>query len=265
MANTAESAVTTRRIPNITTGTTSHAPRIPMYYTVKERIAELIESQGLKPGDSIPSEHELMERYGVSRITVRRAIDELANEGRLYRVQGKGTFVREDSISEDLLSLVSCTQDIRNLGMTPSRVVISAEVVKADARRRSELDLTEGDEIFRLERVYYADGTPINHTTTHLPYRYFPGIEQIDFSKYSLYEVLETTYHTNIIEALRSIQAVSATENIANYLQIDAGDPVLYFSCVTMGEVVGRKIPIESFDCHYRSNKFKFYIRQAVG
>lgn len=237
---------------------------VPKYYALKEQINRAIESNIYMPGDAIPSEHELTERYSVSRVTVRRAIDELVNEGRLYRIQGKGTYVHEDKISEDLLLLTSCTQDIINLGMTPSRKTISSDVVEADSTRRSALNLGEGERVFRLERIYYANKLPINHTVTYLPHRMFPGIEEIDFSQHSLYQTLRDRYQTDVVEALRTIQAVAARGDIARYLQVDPGSPVLFFSCVTMGEVCGCHLPIETFDCHYRSDKFRFYIRQVA-
>lgn len=238
---------------------------VPKYYTVKECISKNIAANKYRSGNAIPSEHDLMEYFGVSRITIRRAIDDLVNEGLLYRVQGKGTYVSGAGFSEDLLSLMSCTQDIQNLGMTPTRKVISSSIVEPDAERRTVLNLGDGEAVFRLERIYYADDLPVNHTTTYLPSRLFPEIEQIDFSQNSLYEVLRKRYEVQLVEAFRTVQAVRANNDIARYLQISKASPVLFFSCVTTGEVHGRKIPIETFDCHYRSDKFKFYIRQAAG
>ena len=238
---------------------------VPKYYTVKECISKNIAANKYRSGDAIPSEHDLMEYFGVSRITIRRAIDDLVNEGLLYRVQGKGTYVSGAGFSEDLLSLMSCTQDIQNLGMTPTRKVISSSIVEPDAERRTVLNLGDGEAVFRLERIYYADDLPVNHTTTYLPSRLFPEIEQIDFSQNSLYEVLRKRYEVQLVEAFRTVQAVRANNDIARYLQISKASPALSPSCVTTGEVHGRKIPIETFDCHYRSDKFKFYIRQAAG
>lgn len=236
---------------------------LPKYYILKQKLIEKIDQEEFKANEIIPSERELIEMYDVSRITVRKAIDELANEGYLYKVQGKGTYVKADAYSQDLISLTSCTQDVIRLGMTPSRKVISATVQPADSKRCHNLELGKNEKVYRLERVYYADNEPINHTVTYLPYKMFPGIEKYDFSKDSLYKVLEEKYDTKITKATRSIEAILAKDEIAEYLNIKPDMPILLFGCITYGIVNGKEIPIENFKCCYRSDKFKFYINQV--
>lgn len=235
----------------------------PKYYILKRKIIEKIDQEEFKANEMIPSERELIERYDVSRITVRKAIDELVNEGYLYKVQGKGTYVKSDEYSQNLISITSCTQDVVNLGMTPGRKVISASIVQADRKRCHTLELSEKDKLFRLERVYYADDEPINHTVTYLPYKLFPGIEKFDFSKDSLYKVLEEHYETKITKAKRSVEAILAKDEIADYLDVKEGIPILLFGCITYGIVNGKELPIENFKCCYRSDRFKFYINQV--
>jgi GntR family transcriptional regulator len=236
---------------------------MPKYYILKRKLIEEIDQEVFKVNETIPSERELIEMYNVSRITVRKAIDELVNEGYLYKIQGKGTYVKSDEYSQDLFSITSCTQDVIKLGMTPGRKVICAEVVIADKKRGRSLELGENEKVFRMERVYYADKEPINHTTTYLPYKLFPKIEQYDFSKDSLYKVLESEYGVQITKAKRYVEAILAEDEIAEYLEVPAGIPILLFSCVTYGIVNGKEVPIENFKCCYRSDKFKFYINQV--
>jgi GntR family transcriptional regulator len=201
--------------------------------------------------------------FGVSRITVRKAVEELAQEGYLVKVQGKGTFVKDDSKSQDLFSIASCTEDIRRLGMTPSRKVLSAEVIPADKSRQRRLELQEGEEVFKLQRLYYADGEPVNWTTTYLPYKLFRGIENFDFSEVSLYEILEKEFGVVIVRGKRSIEAVIAHDEILEYLHIDNGVPLLLFRCTTRGIINGKELPFETFKCFYRSDRFRFYIDQV--
>ncbi|QEY33676.1 GntR family transcriptional regulator [Caproiciproducens galactitolivorans] len=236
---------------------------LPKYYILKQKLIEKIDQEEFKANEMIPSERELIQQYDVSRITVRKAIDELVNEGYLYKVQGKGTFVKSDAYSQDLISITSCTQDVINLGMTPSRKVISASVLEADNKRCRNLELGKNEKVFRLERVYYADSEPINHTVTYLPYKLFPGIEKYDFSKESLYKVLEEKYDIKITKAKRSVEAILAKDKIAEYLDVEPGKPILLFGCITYGISNGKEIPIENFKCCYRSDKFKFYINQV--
>ena len=116
---------------------------VPKYYLIKQEIIDMINREEIDENGMVPSERELMAMFGVSRITVRKAITDLVNEGYLYTVQGKGTFVRTDELNRDLVSIMSCTEDIRRMGMVPSKKVICAEVIPADKKRIKRLQLAE--------------------------------------------------------------------------------------------------------------------------
>ena len=235
----------------------------PKYFIVKNDIINLIEDGTYKEDTLVPSERELMELYEVSRITIRRALDELSNAGYLYKVHGKGTFVKGDRHTQNLFSIVSCTEDIKSMGMTPSRLVVKKGVKPASNRKRIKLNLNTKDKVFNLGRVYYADKEPVNYTNTHLPYKYFKGIEMNDFSRSSLYNILEKEYGVKITTATRAVEAVSSNEEVSEYLDIPIGTPLILFSTVTYGVVNGREVPIEYFDCYYHTAQFKFYINQT--
>ena len=106
---------------------------IPLYYQLKQWIIEQIERGDLKPGDVIPSERELSEEFEISRMTVRQALTELVNEGKLVRERGKGTFVAEPKISQDLFRLTSFSEDMKSCGMTPGASVIDVTVNTASS------------------------------------------------------------------------------------------------------------------------------------
>jgi GntR family transcriptional regulator len=233
------------------------------YSQVGNSIIKKIEDGTYKTGSSIPSERELIEKFGVSRITVRKAIDELVSKGFLTKVQGKGTYVKSVIHRQNLFSLTSCKTDIIKQGMTPSTYVIKAEVEEADEKIKDALELESGDKIFTLERVYYADDVPVNYTITHLPIKLFPGIDKIDFKNSSLYETLENNYGTKLIEATRTVEAILPEKKIAEMLDLNSTCPVLLFEATTIGEVNGVQCPIENFTCNYRSDRFKFYIHQV--
>lgn len=235
----------------------------PKYFTVKRAILEKIDTEELDPGAVLPSEREMMLAHNVSRITVRKAIEELEQEGYVYKVQGKGTFVRGVQKRQDLFSITSCTQDVVRQGMVPTRKVVGSDVVDADNKRLRNLGLAKDEKVFRLSRIYYADGEAINFTTAYLPYKYFPKIEQYDFANASLYETIENDYQAKITRAERSIEAVIAFDETCKYLNVHPGVPLLLFQCVTYGEVKGKECPIETFKSYYRSDKFKFYIDQV--
>ncbi len=237
--------------------------RVPKYFALKRELIQKIEEEEFEPDCLIPSERELMEQYQVSRITVRRAIDELVAGGYLYKVQGKGTYVKSDDYSQNLFAITSCTDDVVRLGRNPSKKVTASEIVPADAKRARLLNLAAGDELFRLERITMADGEPLNYTITYLPRRLFPGIEKYDFNTQSLYDLLEKQYGVRFAKSRRTIEAVLAEEEISEYLDIDEEMPVILFESTTYGVVQGRELPIESFKCYYRTDQYKFYIEQV--
>jgi len=235
----------------------------PKWLIIKNDIINHIEEGTYKEDTLVPSERELMELYDVSRITIRRALEELSNAGYLYKVHGKGTFVKGDRHSQNLFSLVSCTEDIKSMGMVPSRLVVKKNIRDASTRKRNKLNLNTNDKVFNLARIYYADDMPVNYTNTYLPHKYFPGIEMNEFSKMSLYKVLENDYNVQITNATRSVEAVSSNEEVSKYLAVPVGTPLILFSTVTFGVVNGREVPVEYFDCYYHTEQFKFYINQT--
>ena len=239
-----------------------HQAVLPKYYRVKEDLKELIEEWRGYGGKPIPSERELIARFGVSRITVRRAIAELVHEGYLFKVQGKGTYVEMDQENQNLINLTSCTAGIKALGMTPDRKVLKCAVVPCSVKQASELKINSRDLLLFLDRVYFADDVAINRTRSYLPYGRFPGIEELDFSRNSLYEVIEKEYDVKISRAHRTIEAVSVDSEIADSLSINHGVPVLLFNCLTYGISGGVETPVELFSCWYRSDRFKFFINQ---
>lgn len=236
---------------------------VPKYYRLKKDLIAMINQEVFSPNQQIPTEKELGEKYNVSRITVRKAIDELVNEGYLYRIQGKGTYVKSEERNRDLFSITSCTEDIERMGMTPSRELVSQELIDADKKRQNILRLSEGEQVLLVGRVYYADAEPINYTLSYINHNLFPGIERISFREASLYDAIEHKYNTKIIHAVRTLEAVTVDEEIAEKLHMKKGDPVLLFHATTFCEKDGKEFPFETFKCYYRSDKFKFYIDQV--
>lgn len=223
----------------------------------------MIDREEVGPDGMIPSERELMNMFEVSRITAKKAIDDLVKEGYVYRIQGKGTFVKNEKLNQDLVLITSCTEDIIKMGMTPSKQLLAAEIMPADHARMRKLQLCGGDKVFKVKRVYYADNDPLNLTTTYLPCKLFPGIENYDFGVESIYHILETKYETSITKATRTIEAVLAVDETSEILEVDEGEPILLFRAVTLGVVNGKEVPIETFKSYYRTDRFKFYIDQV--
>src|SRR5262249_40781590 len=147
-----------------------HSP-IPRYHQLKEILRERVRTGEWKPGDHIPSERELGETYGISRMTARQAITELVNEGVFYREQGKGTFVTRNKITQQLMTLTGFTEDISARGQHPSTQVLSAHMDVADAETIEHLRIEPSDPIFCVQRLRLADGEPLAIEYARLSFR----------------------------------------------------------------------------------------------
>ncbi|MGL5327826.1 MAG: GntR family transcriptional regulator, partial [Peptostreptococcaceae bacterium] len=232
------------------------------YFFIKNDIINKIKQKTLIANQLLPSERELIDEYNVSRITVRRAIDELVKDGYAYKIRGKGSFVKGENLTQGLNRVSSYTEEILNHGMNPSRHVINAAISKMDNVTAEIFNMNVADDLFILKRVYYADNEPICITETMLPYSLFPKIECFDFTNNSLYSILENFYDLKITKAKQNIEATISDEYSSNYLKITNGYPLLLFQTTTYGLIDGDEIPFEYFKSYYNSNKFKYSLDQ---
>lgn len=231
------------------------APRIPKYYKLKELLVELTHS--LSPGSPLPPERTLAERYGTSRTTVRQALAELVVEGRLQRIQGKGTFVAKPKVAQEL-QLVSYTEDMRHHGLRPETRILDTGYVTADERLATLLGIRPGGRVLRLHRLRLADGEPMSIDTSHLPARRFPGLRRELPRHRSLYETLATAYDVHLAEAEETIETVLATPHDAQALGVDVGLPLLLLSRHAF-DAGGE--PVEWAQSLYRGDRYKFVTR----
>src|ERR1039458_10194700 len=163
----------------------SLAPRLPKYYQVKRELLEL--TAALDAGSPVPPERELARSYGTSRTTVRQALAELVVEGRLLRMQGKGTFVAKPKVAQ-LLELASYTQGMRAHGLHPQTQILDTSYVPADAQLSELLAIPPGSRVLRIHRLRLADGEPMFTDPSHLRGRRVPGLRR-NLDRYaSLYQ-----------------------------------------------------------------------------
>lgn len=231
---------------------------VPRYHQLKEILRERIRSGEWKPGDLIPSERELSETYGISRMTARQAITDLVNEGVFYREQGRGTFVTQNRITQQLLRLTGFTEDIRARGQRPATRLLSASMCPADETVAERLRVKEGQSVFCLQRLRLADDEPLAIEESHLFFNGCEGLADDDLENNSLYHLLETKYGLPLMEAEQELEAGLAGEHEAAALQIPAGSPVLHTRRITYTD---RNRPIEYATSVYRGEKYTFYTR----
>ncbi len=236
-----------------------HVP-IPLYFQLKELIVEEIKS-GLYPVDSlIPTEKELSEQFDISRTTVRQAITELVQEGWLYRVKSKGTFIARQKIKQDFLQrLETFREQMKRIGLEPSTEVLDFKVAKASYEVAENLRIEEGEQVIYLFRRRFGDGEPVVTVETYLPYEKCAFIKDQDFERVSLYDVLSAREETRIFSAKRLVEAVEANNSDVQYLHVRKGSPIQLVHTVSVNKA---DTALEYSIARYRgdASSFQLYV-----
>src|SRR5436305_10152954 len=160
------------------------------------QVLDLLEQLGV--GNAIPSERQLSVDLGVSRLTVRAALDTLAREGHLVRRRGSGTYVQQPKIAQEL-TMTSFSEDMRRRGMVPGSRTVSLSRELAGARLGRSLQVSPGEKILVIKRLRLADGETMAIETLHLPEALVPGLEPRDLDNGPLYELLNGRYGIAIV------------------------------------------------------------------
>ncbi|HVK42844.1 MAG TPA: GntR family transcriptional regulator [Phenylobacterium sp.] len=194
----------------------------PLYRQLQKVLREAIANQVLGPDDALPAEREFADEMGVSRITVRKALDALVNEGLLVRRQGAGTFVAA-RVEKNFSKLSSFTEDMISRGRVPHSAWLSRTEGQVTPEESLTLGLSPGAPVYRFNRIRYADGSPMALEYSTLAAFCMPNP---DFVEASLYEALEKTGHRPV-RALQRLRAVLFTPEQADLLGVAARDPGL--------------------------------------
>ena len=210
---------------------------IPYYLQVKEVLFRKINSGELKAGDSLPSQSELCDQFGVSRTVIRQALNELENDGRIIQHKGRVAQVKEPKITGRMLERLSGTyQDIIDIGYVPINQVLKQHVIKARKWLSRRLDINIGEKIIEIKRLRYVNHEPFVLIISYIPYDLAPKFAEIDLTKKSLLSELEKEYGITIASSRRSIETRCATENEARLLEIEKGSPLLIIETVSYME-----------------------------
>jgi len=227
---------------------------VPKYSQLRDILLDLIYTE-LTYGQVIPSERELVERYGLSRMTVRQAISGLVSEGRLYRVPGKGTFVARPKI-ELPLRLASFSEDMRARGLEPGAVDLERRLVAASAATARALGLSPGDPVHLIVRLRTADGVPMAVERSSIPAQLAPGLEEIPLSNRSLYKVLEESFGLVLEQGEQTIEAAIVDPADAALLELKPGSAILRLQRRSFAG--GR--PVELTDAVYRGDRYQLQV-----
>lgn len=200
---------------------------LPLYHQLKGVLLERIRQGHWKANDRLPSEDELVVEFGVSKVTVRQAVRDLAQAGMVRREQGRGTFVADTQIRFGPRLLNSFTQEMRETGMQAGSRVLEQGVIPAAAEVGKKLQLPEGSQVYLLRRLRLAGGEPMGLQTVYVPCQLAPGLLETDFGVTSLYETLEKRYGLAPDHASQRHFATLADRKHAKLLKIQEGSALL--------------------------------------
>ena len=239
--------------------TIDHHSPVPKYSQLREILLDLVETE-LAADQSIPSERELSARFGLSRMTVRQSVDHLVSEGRLYRVQGKGTFVARPKI-EMPLRLASFTEDMRARGLEPGSRDLDRRTDPASAHLARALRIEPGDPVHVIERLRTADGIPMAVERSHIPDAVAPGLGQESLAGRSLYDLLASTYHVLLDRGEQTIEAGIADPTDAALLDLPAGAAAVLL--LQRRSFAGDR-PVEFAVSTYRADRYQLHVALEV-
>ncbi|MED4267846.1 GntR family transcriptional regulator [Priestia megaterium] len=202
--------------------------RVPLYLQLKESLRSSIVSGNLKSGDKIPTELELSEKYNISRVTVRKAIIELVEEGYLIKKQGKGTFVNTRKIERKIVHFLSFSAACEANGVKASSKVIKKEIVPPQPRDRELLQLEDEDLLIHIQRVRYADERPLMVENNYFSYKKYSFLLEEKMDR-SLYKLLREKYNIDPNNpGETSLEIVRALDDEAKLLEVANGEPLFF-------------------------------------
>lgn len=236
----------------------------PLYHQILNYIRHQIKTGTLKPGDPVPPESQLSEMYGVSRTTIRQALNRLVEENLIIRRRGKGTVISNQKFNRDINHLYSFTEDMKAMNVQPHSKILSCLILKAPDRILLALNLPVHADVLKLERVRYANVDAILVETTYLPLYLCPGINQEDFTDTSLYDVLRSRYSLNLFRAIETYEATKLDKKTAGLLGCKSSAPAFSICRIAY---LDSGIPFEYTTSLVRSDKcvFKVELRASKG
>lgn len=227
----------------------------PLYQQIQTLVLQAIRTNDLHPDDQIPSAGVLSKKWGISRMTVIQAFQELQRRGVLYTVAGKGTFVSPPrKMIKPLDKLYGFTEECDLWKLRPSSKLIKIESILASSEIADLLQVDPGSEIWVISRIRLMDGRPIGVEISHLSSERFPDLDRFDWNKESLYNILRTHFHADIDHAVHDIEASMADDEMCKWLNVPRHFPVLVtrrYTYTSTNEI------FEYVDATYRSDRVR--------
>lgn len=228
---------------------------IPLYYQIAERIKEQVAQGELLAGAQLPPERELCEQLGVSRMTVRQAVNYLVGEGLLDVRPGVGTFVAQPKLTYDALHLLGFSEEMERGGSRAESIVLEQAIVTPPLSVVTKLQLAPAQSVVRIVRLRRVNGEPVLLETSMIPAALAPSLEHANLTQNSLYLLLEKQFGLHLQRASQTLEGVLANEYEQQLFGLRSGAAMILLEGVTYG-VDDR--PIEYFKAIYRGDRCKF-------
>ncbi|MGG1248869.1 transcriptional regulator FrlR [Bacillus spizizenii] len=196
----------------------------PLYIQLKQIITHDIKKGVYSPAAKLPTENELCSKYNVSRITVRKAILDLVEEGYLIRQQGKGTFVKSPKLKRELIAVNGYSEFMESTGKKPKHQVLSHEIIPAAKPIAEKLQIDPECPVVELKRILYNDDQPLSFEVTHYPLDLFPSIDAFIADGVSMHDILKQQYQVVPAHNTKLLNVVYAQQEESKYLDCDIGD-----------------------------------------
>jgi len=210
--------------------------KMPLYHQLNEQIYELIQQGALKPGDILPSEREICDKYNISRGTVRQAIDILVNKGYVIRKRGKGTVIKHPVLNHDLIGDFSFGKGMIQQGLRVNSDILFAGGVSGKKRITNRLNLDNKEKLIRIWRVRRANDEPWIIEDSYMQESRFLGVDTYDLTSRLLSDVLSDFYQTRLTRMDAFIEPTLAQEKHSELLNIKEGAPALVLDRVLFDE-----------------------------
>ncbi|HEY2016855.1 MAG TPA: GntR family transcriptional regulator [Bryobacteraceae bacterium] len=233
---------------------------LPLYAQVESILAAGITDGTFPVGSQLPNEDELIQRYAVSRTTIRQTIQNLIRRGLIEIRRGKGTFVLQPKITQELTELSGFVEDMQSLGRHASARLLDKEIVSASESVARQLAITAGTLVVRIQRVRLADNAPLSFDETYLPREIGERIVENDLETEPIFSLLEQKYDTPLVEAEYRLEAISADTMVARALAISAGSPIFL---IERTSYTTDHRPVDYEKLYYRGDQIRFVTRLA--
>lgn len=229
--------------------------KIPLYIQLADIFIENIE-KNMNENDKLDTEREISKQYSLSRVTVRQALDYLQKNGYIYKIQGKGNFVCERTMEQNLTKFYSFSEDMRKKGKIPTTEILTFEIVEVDEKIASKLKLKENDLVYKIARIRLADSIPMIYEISYLPYKRFEDLNKKMLEESSMYDVFKKNYHTKITYAEELFRPILVNKLESIYLKIKEGECALKVERLTYEnqQIIEYTVSIT------RGDKFKYRV-----